>query len=114
MKIVVTANGSNLDAPVSPVFGRCSFFIFVETETMSFEAVPNPAMSARGGAGIQAAQLVVDRGAKAALSGNVGPNASDVLRAAHVPIYLIGEGTVRQLVEEYKAGRLEPASAAKA
>jgi len=114
MKIVVTANGSSLDAPVSPIFGRCSTFVFVDTETMAFEAVSNPAMSAHGGAGIQAAQLVVEHGAKAVLSRNVGPNASDVLRAAQVPIYLIGEGSVRQLVKAFQAGRLEPLSAPKA
>ena len=29
MKIVVTANGTELDAPASPVFGRCPIYIFV-------------------------------------------------------------------------------------
>jgi predicted Fe-Mo cluster-binding NifX family protein len=32
MKIVVSANGVELDAPASPVFGRCPMYIFVGTE----------------------------------------------------------------------------------
>jgi len=108
MKIVVSSQGENLDAPASPVFGRCPTYVFVDTETMEFEALPNPAMNQGGGAGIQAAQFVVNQGAQAVLSGNLGPNAFDVLQAAGVPGYLIPEGTVRQAVEAYQAGQLQP------
>jgi predicted Fe-Mo cluster-binding NifX family protein len=108
MRIVVSAQGGNLEAPASPVFGRCPSYIFVDTETMQFEAVPNPAMNQGGGAGIQAAQFVVEHGAQAVLTGNLGPNAFDVLQAAGVPGYLLPEGTVRQAVEAFKAGHLQP------
>ena len=110
MKIVVTSNGADLDGPASPIFGRCPAFVFVDTETMSFETVENPAVAAGGGAGVQAAQFVVGRGAQAVVTGNVGPNAFDVFGAADVPIYLFGGGTVRQAVEAYKVGQL-PVSA---
>ncbi len=106
MKIVVTANGADLEAPASPVFGRCPTYIFVDTETMAFEAVENPAMSATGGAGIQAAQFVVERGAQTVLTGNLGPNAANVLQAAGVQAYLIPDGTVRQAVEMFNQGQL--------
>jgi predicted Fe-Mo cluster-binding NifX family protein len=106
VKIVVSSNGADLDAPASPVFGRCPTFVFVETETMSFEAVENPAVGAAGGAGIQAAQFVVARGAQAVVTGNVGPNAFDVFGAAGISVYLFGEGTVRQAVQAYQAGQL--------
>jgi predicted Fe-Mo cluster-binding NifX family protein len=108
MKVVVSSLGENLDAPASPVFGRCSTYVLVDTETMEFEALPNPAMNQGGGAGIQAAQYVVNQGAQAVLSGNLGPNAFDVLQAAGVPGYLISEGTIRQAVDAYKAGQLLP------
>lgn len=107
MKIVVTATGNDLDARTNPRFGRCPIYIFVETETMAFEALPNPALEASGGAGVLAAQVVVERGAQALLSGNLGPNAMEVLQAAGVSAYLVGEGTVREAVEAYKAGQLE-------
>jgi predicted Fe-Mo cluster-binding NifX family protein len=108
MKIVVSSQGETLDAAASPVFGRCPTYVFVDTETMESEAVPNPAMNQGGGAGIQAAQFVVNQGAQAVLTGNLGPNAHDVLQAAGVPGYLVSEGTVGQAVEAYKAGLLQP------
>ena len=88
MKIAVSSQGDSLDAAASPVFGRCPIYLFVEPETMEFEAVPNPAMNQAGGAGIQAAQFVVNQGVDAVLSGNLGPNAYDVLNAAGVPGFL--------------------------
>jgi len=114
MKIVVTANGAGLDAPASPVFGRCPTYVFVDTDSMESESVENPAMNAAGGAGIQAAQFIVERGAKAVVSGNVGPNAFNVFQSAEVPVYLFGGGTVRQAVEDYKAGRLQLSGGASA
>jgi predicted Fe-Mo cluster-binding NifX family protein len=108
MKVVVTANGMDLDAPVSPIFGRCPGYLLVDTETMDFEVVENPAIGASGGAGIQAAQFVIERGAQVILTGNVGPNAFGVLNAAGVPVCLLGGGTVREAIEAYKAGKLQP------
>ncbi len=112
MKIAVTANGAGLDAAASPVFGRCPYFVFVETETMEAESVANPAAAAGGGAGIQAAQFISNHGAKAVISGNVGPNAFNVLRTAGVEVYAFAGGTVRQAVEAFKAGTLQPITGA--
>jgi predicted Fe-Mo cluster-binding NifX family protein len=112
MKIAVSSEGNHLDATTSPVFGRCPFFVFVDPETMAFETVPNLAVSEGGGAGVQAAQFAVNRGIDAVLTGNLGPNAFDVLQAANVPGYVIPAGTVRQAVDAYNTGRLQPMSRA--
>jgi predicted Fe-Mo cluster-binding NifX family protein len=112
MKVVVSAVQEGLDVEVSPVFGRCPVYVFVDSDTMEFEAVPNPAMSAAGGAGIQAAQFAVSKGAQAVLTGNVGPNAFNVLRQAGVAIYPVSGRTVRQGVEALISGQLQPVSAA--
>jgi predicted Fe-Mo cluster-binding NifX family protein len=107
MKIAVTAESDSLDAELSSFFGRAPHFVLVDTETMESEACVNPGLDARGGAGIQAAQSVVQREVDGVLTGNVGPNAYDVLKAAHVPVYLVGPGTVRQAVEQFKSGTLQ-------
>lgn len=112
MPVVVSSQGDDLDAPVSPVFGRCPVYLFVDTETMEWEAVANPAMNQSGGAGVQAAQFVVNRGAQAVLTGNLGPNAFEVLQAAGIPGYLISEGTIRQAVEAFREGCLPHLSGA--
>jgi predicted Fe-Mo cluster-binding NifX family protein len=110
MKIVVTAQGKDLDAMVDPRFGRCGYFLFIDTESMNCEAVPNPAQQAGGGAGIQAGQLVVDRGVEAVITGNVGPNASRVLLGSDIKVYTGAAGTVRGVIEKLKEGKLSQAS----
>ncbi len=110
MKVAVSSSGNELDSQVSPVFGRCPVYLLVDTETMAFEALSNPAKSAPSGAGIQAAQHIVEKGARAVLGGMVGPNAFRVLQAAGVPVYSIAGGTVRQAVEAFKAGQLSPST----
>ena len=108
MKVAVTANGEGLEAPFMPFFGRCPVFVFVDTETMACEWCVNPAMEAAGGAGIQAAQLVVDQGAAAVISGHIGPNAYQVLARAGVAVHTFGGGSVQQAVDAYKQGQLQP------
>jgi predicted Fe-Mo cluster-binding NifX family protein len=107
MKIAITSTGSDLNSPISPTFGRCPMFIFIDEDSDEIEAVKNPAVDAHGGAGIQAAQFVVDRGARAVITGRVGPNAMDVLNAADIPIYLSQGDTPRQALEAFKSGELK-------
>jgi predicted Fe-Mo cluster-binding NifX family protein len=41
MKVCITSQGDTLEASVDPRFGRCQYFIFIDTETDSFEAIAN-------------------------------------------------------------------------
>lgn len=108
MKLCVTSSGESVDAGMDPRFGRCQYFIIADTDSDQFEAVQNPAISAGGGAGIQAAQLVANKGVEAVLTGNVGPNAYNTLTAAGIKIVVGLTGiTVRQAIEGFKAGRPE-------
>lgn len=108
MKVAVTSRGITLEDPVDPRFGRCANFVVVETDDMTFEAVENSSASAGGGAGIQSAQLVCDNQASVVLTGNCGPNAFRTLETARIQVVVGASGTVREAVEEYKAGRLSP------
>lgn len=112
MKIVVSSDGEGLGAPASPVFGRAPYYIFVRTENMDVDVIENPAVGAASGAGIQAAQLIVDRGVDAVVSGSVGPNAFEVLRSADIPVHVFQGGTVREAIEAYQQGELAPAGTA--
>jgi len=73
--------------------------------------IDNPYASAPGGAGIQAAQLVVEKGAEAVFAGNFGPNASGVLAQAGVEMVPVAGLTVREAVEKYLKGELSPTGA---
>jgi predicted Fe-Mo cluster-binding NifX family protein len=102
MKVAVSSSGTNLDSQIDPRFGRCAYFIIVNTEDMSFEAFDNEGMALGGGAGIQSSQFVVSKGAEAIITGNVGPNAVQTLSAAGVEIFLGQTGSVREAVERYR------------
>lgn len=111
MKIAVSAVGNTLDAQVDRRFGRCSNFIIVDSETMTFEAIPNVAADAMGGAGIQAAQMIASEGVKVLITGNVGPNAFQTLSSAGIEIVVGASGTVRESVEKFKKGELSKTGA---
>jgi predicted Fe-Mo cluster-binding NifX family protein len=111
MKICVTATANSLDAQIDPRFGRCSYFVIVDSETMQFEAVPNMAAAASGGAGIQAAQTIAKEGVKLLITGNVGPKAFQALAAAGIEIATGAFGSVREAVEKYKRGELSKTGA---
>ena len=104
MKVAVSASGASLNASIDPRFGRCLYFVIVETETMAFEAVPNTAGGSAHGAGIVAAQLVASKNVGAVLTGNVGPNAYNALSASSTQIVTGISGTVREAVERFKRG----------
>lgn len=106
VRLVIPANGADLDAPTSPVFGRCQTFILVNPETLEFEALPNPAQDASGGAGVQAAQVVLQHGAEAVLARSLGPKAFNLLKAAGVSTYVLEGATVREAISAFQAKRL--------
>jgi len=106
MKVAVSATGKSLDSGVDPRFGRASYFLIVDTENMSTEAFDNTNITSAHGAGIGAAQLIASKGAKAVITGHVGPNAYQSLNAAGVKIYTIQAGSVKEAVDGLTAGSL--------
>jgi predicted Fe-Mo cluster-binding NifX family protein/NAD-dependent dihydropyrimidine dehydrogenase PreA subunit len=110
MKIAVTATGRALDASVEARFGRCAYFLIIDTDTMQFEAMENPNLALGGGAGIQSAQLMSEKGVKTVLTGNCGPNAFNVFGRAGIQVIVGVSGSVRHAVEQFKAGALSSAS----
>jgi predicted Fe-Mo cluster-binding NifX family protein len=108
MKIAVSASGPELSDPVDPRFGRCAYFLFVDSETMQFEALENPNITFSSGAGIQSAQLVTSKGANVLLTGSCGPNAFQTLQAAGVEVVVGTTGSVQDAVQHFKSGKLHP------
>jgi predicted Fe-Mo cluster-binding NifX family protein len=112
MKIAISATGPTMDAEIDPRFGRCQYFIIVDTETMEFEAVNNSNASAAGGAGISTAQMIVEKGVETVLTGNCGPNAHGVLSSAGIQIITGVSGKIKDAIEEYKLGTYQAAQQA--
>ncbi len=113
MKIAIPAAGNDVNGSLDPRFGRARYFLVADTETGAVEAHDNTQnLNAAQGAGIQAAQNVVNLGVAAVISGNVGPKAFQVLNAAGVKVYLCERATVSEAIRRFKAGELKEVDAA--
>ena len=112
MKIMITTSNGNIEAQFSPRFGRCAYFIGIDTDSRAWEAFPNPAAGTQGGAGPQAVQFIADQGIEAVISGRYGLNAYSALEAAGIRAFIASQGPVDQVLEEFMSGELEQVSTA--
>jgi predicted Fe-Mo cluster-binding NifX family protein len=107
MKLAVTAREARLDSALDPRFGRAKCFIVVDTETGAFSAIDNSVnLNAEQGAGIQAGKRVVELGVDGLITGHVGPKAFAALQTAKLKVYTASVGTVAEVIEQFKAGKL--------
>ena len=87
MKLCITASGKEWDSIVDTTFGRALYFQIIDTESKAREVVENTAATGGQGAGVAAAQQVADKGVEAVLTGYVGPNAFNALRACNIQVF---------------------------
>ena len=107
MKVCISSSGNSLDSKMDPRFGRAAYFVIADTDTMESEIIENSAAVSGGGAGISSGQLMVDKGVTAVITGNVGPNAMNVLKAANIEIYRGIDVSVKENIAKFKKGLLE-------
>ena len=108
MTVCVTAAGKDWEAATQPNFGRAAFFLFIDSEAQTIDAVRNE--PGAHGAGVQAAQIVAEHAATAVITGSIGPNAFQGLSAAGIDVFIGATGTVRQAFDAYRAGELRQAA----
>lgn len=107
MKIAIPVNEKSLDSAMSTSFGRTNYYLIYDSETKSEEFLENTAKDASGGAGIKAAQLVVDAGADLVLSCRCGENAAKLLYAADIKIIKAEKEKASENIDLYLEGKLE-------
>lgn len=107
MRIAISSTGADLEAQVDERFGRCEYFLLVDPETLEFESVSNTAAIVSAGAGVPAALLVANRGARAVLTGEIGPSAAEILSDKDILIFSGIRGTVSEAVRRFKEGGLQ-------
>lgn len=113
MKLAITTTGQTIECPMDRRFGRAGAFLIFDVESGEYECLSNDQnLQAAQGAGIQAAQQVVNSGVTAVITGHCGPKAFRVLTAANITIYNCNASTVMEAIEQYKAGQLQPAQSA--
>ena len=95
MLVAIPTTGNDLDGQIEERFGRCPRFIIADPESLEFRVMVNPALTQSGGAGVRAAQAVVDSGADAVIAGEIGPKAYQVLERAGIRMFTKVTGTVK-------------------
>ena len=106
-KIAVTSSDGTLEGMVDERFGRAKKLIVYDMGTDTFEVTENTKqMNLAEGAGIQAAQNVVNLGVGTIISGHLGPKAFQVLRSASIDAYSAASLTVADAIKKYREGNL--------
>lgn len=108
MKVAISASGKDMNSRLDPRFGRCANFVLIDTDTMNVEAFDNESISLSGGAGIQSAQFLANKGVNAVITGNCGPNAINTLSAAGIKLYTGQAGTIQDVFNKFQQGMLTP------
>ena len=106
MKIAFTTTGDDMSALMDLRFGRAAKFLIYDTDQKSFTVIDNDSFSAAQGAGIKAAETIVNAGAEILITGDCGPKALNALQKANVKIYSSKSVSATNALEEYLAEKL--------
>lgn len=108
MKISVSATGESLDSDVDPRFGRAAGFVLFDRGTGDVVYLDNSAQrDLAKGTGIKAAQMIAKAGTEVLITGQLGPNASQLLGKSGIKIYACTSGTVREAIQALQEDRLK-------
>ena len=107
MKIAIPATANNIDSEVCPSFGRTEFFLIYNTNEQSNFFLDNSAATSQGGAGIKAAQILVDEHVDVLITPRCGENAASVLLEANIAIYKAAGNNLKDNISACEQGKLE-------
>ncbi|HEX7391633.1 MAG TPA: NifB/NifX family molybdenum-iron cluster-binding protein [Thermoplasmata archaeon] len=105
-RLAVSSTGSSTADAVDPRFGRCAYFVISDESSGRTEIVANTARALGNGAGIQAAQDLLNRGVTIVVTGDVGPNAYRTLSAAGIRVFRCTGTSVADAIRDFKLGKL--------
>lgn len=107
MKIGISSTGGELESMTDMRFGRCNCFIIFDTKTRTHSTVDNTAQNASGGAGIAAAQTMIDEDVEVIITGNLGPNAYNVCANSQIKMYRCARTSVEKAILLFEESKLE-------
>ena len=106
MIIAIPVDEKNIKGNVCVSFGRAPYFMFYDTDKNESDFVYNNAADSQGGAGIKAAQVIVDNNADVLITPRCGDNAAEVLKTADITIYKSKSNSIEDNLKDYKEKRL--------
>ncbi|NLM06013.1 MAG: dinitrogenase iron-molybdenum cofactor biosynthesis protein [Tissierellia bacterium] len=106
MKIAIPVDKKDLNEKLAEHFGRATYFLIYDTETKDSKFIENSAATSSGGAGIKAAQTVVDEGVEALITPRCGKNAAEVIKEADIKMYQSKDKTIQENIDDLIGGGL--------
>lgn len=101
MKIGFPVDSNNLNAQITEKMSSATWLLVIDTDDMSFEAVPAPQMSARSGAGVQGLTLLLEMGAEILMIGYIAPHIAQPLEKSGIKVITGVSGRVEDRVNQY-------------
>jgi predicted Fe-Mo cluster-binding NifX family protein len=108
MKIAIPVDDKSMETSICISFGRTPYFLIYDTESEGRVFLDNSAAASQGGAGIKAAQTVVDSNVSALLTPRCGENAAEVIKAANIKIYKTTNDSIQDNIDAFNRGKLSP------
>lgn len=106
MKIAMPVDDKSMESSVCQSFGRTPYFLIYDTESKDSVYLDNSAAASQGGAGIKAAQAIVDNNVSALLTPRCGENAAEVINAANINIYRTINDSITDNIDALNNGKL--------
>ena len=106
MKIAIPVDKKDIESNVCVSFGRTPYFLIYDIETKESVFLDNSAVASTGGAGIKAAQTIVDNNVEVLLTPRCGENAANVLKTVGIKIFKTINATIRENIDAFVAGKL--------
>lgn len=107
MRIALPVNDKDIKSEICPSFGRTPYFLIYDTAEKSSVFLDNLAAQSAGGAGIKAAQMLVDQSIKVIIAPRYGENAAKVLIDGDIKVYKNIAGTAEENIKAYENNQLD-------
>ena len=100
MIVAITSTGNSLESFIDPRFGRCSCFIFYNTETKESVFQPNPFKDNDEGVGVAVVDWISAFSCSKIISGQFGMKIKPLLDENRIQLILVNdpELTIRQII----------------
>lgn len=106
MKIAIPADDNCMEANVCQSFGRTPYFMIFDTDSKETTFLDNSAAASQGGAGIKAAQNIVDSKINVLITPRCGENAAEVIKAANIKMYKSMNDSILENMIAFSEGKL--------
>jgi predicted Fe-Mo cluster-binding NifX family protein len=107
MKIAISAKGKITDDLMDMRFGRCEYFQIHDTELKAVKVLENKGQLASGGAGIVAANKLIDENIDVIITGNLGPNAFELVEKSDIKAYRCDSTSIKSALDKYNNNELQ-------